>query len=182
MVFFFPRVSRLNESKDLEQIQRYTDTAVKFSVYLLLPLVVILILASGLLVPLILGVHFAGAINIFRLWLVGVLILGVFSPYDHVLFATRNHKSIVMINLLTTLIVLGLGWQLIPVLGGVGAAVAAVSGWLIGGVWQYLVLYQKTGIKFLHNWRLSRVEVKYLYELIHSFSQAGFRSGRKKIS
>jgi len=182
MVFFFPRISRLNETKDLEQIQRYTDTAVKFSVYILVPLAIILFVGSGWLVPLILGRQFFEAISIFRVWLIGILILGIFTPYDHVLFATRNHRSIVKINLLTTLIVLWLGWRLIPTWGGLGAAMAAVSGWLVGGLWQFAILRQKTGIKFLRDWRLTKVEVKYLYGLFNSFGQALFRANRKKIS
>ena len=81
---------------------------------------------------------------------------------------------------MTTVLVLTFAWLLVPGWAGQGAALALVSGWLIGGVWQFLILHQKTGIRFLRDWRLSKVEVKYLYGLIHSFGQAVFRFSGKK--
>lgn len=180
MIFFFPRISRLSQAKDLREIQAYTDMAVKFSVWILTPILFILLIISQWLVPLVLGREFIAAIAIFRWYLFGVLVLSIFSPYDHVLFATNNHHSIVKVNLVTTILLLLLGWQLIPIFGGLGAAIASVISWLVGGIWQFTVLHQKTGIKFLTDWRLSRVEVKYLYGLYNSFSQAGFWPGRKK--
>lgn len=182
MTFFFPRISRLNQTKDLLKIQAYTDMAVRFSVWIMAPIVVILLILSQWLVPLILGQEFIAAVAIFRWYLLGVLILSIFTPYDHVLFATNNHRSIVRINLVTTVLLLFLGWWLIPIWGGLGAAFANVASWLAGGIWQFSVLHKKTGIKFLRDWRLSKEEVKYLNGLIHSFSQAIFRLGGKTIS
>lgn len=182
MVYFFPRISRLNQETDRAEIQNYTDLAVKLSLWVLLPIASGLFLLSPWLVPLVLGPQFTAAIGIFQCYLIGIVILSFFTPYDHVLFATNNHHSIVKINLITTLLLLFLGWQLIPAWGGLGAAWANVSVWLIGGWWQYRLLRQKTGIVSLKNWRLTKLEVKYLYGLYHSFSQAVFRFGRKKIS
>lgn len=182
MTFFFPRISRLNQTKDLPKIQAYTDMAVKFSVWLLAPIVLILLILSQWFVPLVLGQEFITAVAIFRWYLLGVLILSIFTPYDHVLFATNNHRSIVRINLVTTILLLFLGWWLIPIWGGLGAAFANVASWLAGGMWQFSVLHKKTGIKFLRDWRLSKEEVKYVYGLIHSFGQAQLRRRRKTIS
>lgn len=182
MTFFFPRISRLSQKQDWPKIQAHTDMAVKFSVWLLAPILLILFIASRWLVPVILGQEFIQAVAIFRFYLLGVLILSVFTPYDHVLFATNNHRSIVKINLLTTALLLFLGWRLIPIWGGLGAALASVVSWLVGGIWQFSVLHRKTGIKFLSDWRLTSGEVKYLYGLFHSFSQSGLRFSRKKIS
>jgi len=180
MVYFFPRISRLNEIKDKASIQRYTDLAVKLSFWLLAPLILLLLLFSRWLVPLALGANYLAAIDIFRIYLLGVLLLAIFAPYDHVLFATNHHRGIVKINLLTTLLLLFLGWQLIPRFGGVGAAWANVIAWLVSGWCQFQLLHQKTGLKFLTDWRLSQLELKYLYGLFNSFSQAVFRAGRKK--
>lgn len=180
MVYFFPRISRLNEIKDTASIQRYTDLAVKLSFWLLAPLILLLLLFSRLLVPLALGSNYLAAVDIFRIYLFGVLLLAILAPYDHVLFATNQHRGIVKINLLTTLLLLFLGWQLIPKFSGAGAAWANVVVWLVSGWGQFRLLNQKTGIKFLADWRLSKLEVKYLYGLFHSFSQAVFRPGRKK--
>ena len=180
MTYFFPRISQLNQVKDQASIQRYTDMAVKFSIWIMAPLVLILLIFSQWLVPLVLGNQFIPAINVFRIYLLGILLLAIFNPYDHVLFATNNHRSIVRINFLTTLLLLILGWQLVPVWGGAGAAWTNVIIWLIGGFWQFRVMNQKTGIRFLRDWRLSKVEVKYLYGLIHSFGQAVFRFSGKK--
>ncbi len=179
MTYFFPRISRLNQDKDQASIQRYTDLAVKFSLWIMVPLVLILLIFSQWLVPLVLGGQFTSAINVFRIYLLGILVLAIFTPYDHVLFATNNHRSIVRINFLTTLLLLVLGWQLVPVWGGAGAAWANVITWLIGGWWQFKVMNQKTGVKWLTNWRLTKLEVKYLHGLFNSLSQAIFRSGRK---
>lgn len=180
MVFFFPRISSLNQSKDLAPVQKYTDTAVKFSIWLLTPVCLLLFVLATSVVTLVLGQQFLASVNTFRWLLLGIIILAVFTPYDHVLFATRNHQSIVVVNLITTTLVLLVAWWLIPILGGQGAALAAVAGWLISGLWQFLILKQKTGIKFLRDWRLSKEEVKYLYALFHSFGQTQFWTGRKK--
>ena len=153
--------------------------AVKFSLWIMTPLIFGLLILSQWLIPLVLGSGFIEAINVFRIYLVGTLILAVFTTYDHVLFATNNHRSIVKINFVTTLILFLLGWLLIPVWGGVGAAGANAVTWLVGGTWQFLILRQKTGIRFLSNWRLTRSEVKYLHWLFNSFGQAVVRFGRK---
>lgn len=182
ITFFFPRISRLSQTNDLPKIQAYTDMAVKFSVWLFVPILFTLLIFSRWLVPLILGQEFIAAIAIFRSYLLGMLILSIFTPYDHVLFATNNHRSIIRINLITTVLLLFLGWWLIPIWGGLGAALASVASWLTSGIWQFWVLRQKTGIKFLRDWRLSKSEVKYLYGLIHSFSQAQLWRRRKTIS
>ena len=182
MTFFFPRISRLHQQADFVKIQAYTDMAVKLLVWILVPVLGLLLALSSWLVPLILGPEFAAAVGIFRWYLLGIFVLAVFAPYDHVLFATSNQRSVMGVNLISTVILLFLGWWLIPAWGGQGAAVTSVSVWLISGVWQFMVLRQKTGINFLHDWRLSGEEVKYLYGLFHSFSQAVIRSGRKKIS
>ena len=180
MIFFFPRISRLFQENNLEKIQIYSDMAVKILLWILVPLVVLLMILSRLLVPAILGTDFIAAVPIFQIYLLGILILAVFTPYHHVMFATNNQGNLVKVNIFTTVFGLGLAWWLIPVLGGKGAAWVSVISWLIGGCWQFLILKQKIGIKFLRNWRLSKVEVKYLYGLIYSFSQAVFRPGRKK--
>ena len=182
MTYFFPRISRLNQEENKALIQRYTDMAVKFSLWVMVPLVIILLILSQWLVPLVLGSQFMPAINVFRIYLLGILLLAIFTPYDHVLFATNNHRSIVKINFLTTLLLLVLGWQLVPVWGGAGAAWANVIAWLVGGLWQFRAMNQKTGIKWLTNWRLTKLEVKYVHGLFNSVSQTVFRSGRKKIS
>lgn len=180
MVFFFPRISRLNGTKELSKIQQYTDMAVKFSFWLLLPACLGLFLLAGPALTLVLGQQFAGGAAVFRWLLAGIMILAVFTPYDHVLFATNNHRSIVRVSLTTTALVLLLGWILVPKLNGEGAAIALFFGWLISGLWQFLILQQKTGIKFLRDWRLTKVEVKYLYGLFNSFGQAAVRASGKK--
>lgn len=180
MVFFFPRISRLNSLGDTAAIQRYTDMAVKFSLWLLLPLALVIMVAAGPLIRLVLGQSFAAGAGILRWLAAGVVILSVFTPYDHVLFATKNHRPIVWVNLVTTAGVLVLGWLLVPLFSGVGAAIALVAGWSVSGVWQFLILRQKTGIRFLSGWRLTRSEVKYLYGIFNPFGQTIVRSSRKK--
>lgn len=180
MVFFFPRISRLNAGGDTAAIQRYADMAVKFSLWLLLPLGLVLMAAADPLIRLVLGEAFAGGGAIFRWLILGIIVLAVFTPYDHILFATKNHRPIVKVNLITTIFVLALSWLLVPIFAGAGAAMALVAGWTVSGIWQFLILRQATGLRFLTDWRLSRAEVKYLYGLFNSFSQAVFRAGREK--
>lgn len=182
MTFFFPRISRLNQAGDIAKIQVYTDAAVKLSLWLMLPVILVLFWASRWLVPLVLGADYVAGIGIFRWYLAGMLVLSLFTPYDHVLFATNNQRSIIVVNLVMTVLLLLLASLLIPVWGGAGAAAAMVTSWLIGGWWQFLILRQKTGIRFLPDWRLNQVEVKYLYEIIRSFGPARFWPGRKKTS
>lgn len=182
MTFFFPRMSRLNQTGDIAKIQVYTDTAVKYSFWLMLPVLLVLFLVSHWLVPLVLGPEFIAGVGIFRWYIAGMLILSLFTPYDHVLFATNNQRSIIGVNLAMTILLLLLAWQLIPIWGGAGAAAATVMTWLVGGWWQFLILRQKTGIRFLQDWRINAVEVKYFYEIIHSFGSARFWPGRKKTS
>jgi O-antigen/teichoic acid export membrane protein len=182
MVFFFPRISSLDLARDKEKIQGYADLAVKLSIWLLAPLCLLLFIFAEPVVTLVLGRQFIDGASIFRWLLGGILILAVFTPYDHVLFAMNKHHSIVWVNLIDTILVLGLGWLLIPPLGGQGAAIALVVGWLSGGLWQFMILRQKTGIHFCRDFRLSRIEIKYLYGLIHSFSQAIFRRPGIKAS
>lgn len=176
IVFFFPAISRLFSQKNYPAIQRYTDLAVKFSVILLLPILSVLYLLKLPLINLILGARFSPAAPIFGWLLIGVFILAIFAPYDYVLYATRNHRSIIWINLLTSGLVLGLGWLLMPHLGAEGAVIASLTGWLSGGLIQFAVLHQKTGIKFCRDFSFGRKEVKYIYVLFHSFSQTTLRS------
>lgn len=180
MTFFFPRITRLIRENDWQKIQAHTDMAVKLLIIVLLPILLFFFIISQWLVPLILGQEFYGAVNIFRLYLLGVLILAIFAPYDHVLFASHNQSSMIKISLVTTSLLILLGWWLIPVWGGLGAAAASVGVWLITGSWQLKLLKQKTAIQFLRDWRLTKVEVKYLYGIVYSASQAVIWSNRKK--
>lgn len=180
MTFFFPRMSRLYGQGDWAGIQRYLDMAVKFSLWFFTPLLLALFIFRQLIVGLVLGSQFLAAAEVFSWLLAGVWILAVFLPYDHVLFATEKHRPIVWINLVSCVLSLTIGWWLVPRLGAPGAAIASVSSWFIGGVWQFRVLARKTPIKFLSDFRFSRAEIKYLYGLVYSFSQAGFWPDRKK--
>ena len=177
MIFFFPAISRLFSHKDFPAIQNYTDLAVKFSFWLLLPLLTIVFLLRHWLILIALGSQFLPAVPVFSWLLLGVLILAVFSPYSYVLYATRNHRAIVWVNLLTTILVLSLSWLIVPRFGGSGAAVAAVIGWLVGSLIQLEILHRRTGINFCWDLSLKRKEVKYLRELIYSFSKTSIRTG-----
>lgn len=176
ITYFFPKISQLYRSRRFDEIQRYTDLAVKFSVIFFIPLLLFLFLIRYPLISFILGKQFLPSVPVFAWLLLGQLILIIFAPYDHVLFATRNHQPIIWISLLSLIILVSSNYILAPHYGAVGSAISLVLTWLLSSFCHLLILFRRTGMHFCSDFSFGRKEVKYFYALLHSFSPTDFRS------
>lgn len=181
MIYFFPKISSLYKDKQFAAIQQYTDLAVKFSVIIFLPIISLLYLFRHLIIRLVLGVDFLGAVGTFSWLLIGFFILLISAPYDHVLFATRNHRIMALTTSVSLIILIGLSLILVPQYGSSGSAMALTISWLIGGWWQYLILKSKTQIRFCKDFSFGRKEVKYLKLLFSSFIKSNSIPGKNKV-
>ena len=172
MTYFFPKISQLYRLGQLDEIQRYTNLAVKFSVIFFAPFLLLLYLVRYPLISLVLGRQFLPSVPVFAWLLLGQLILIIFAPYDHVLFATRNHQPIIWVSFFSLILLVSSNYLLAPHFGAVGTAISLVLTWFIGSLGNFIILFRRTGMHFCNDLSFGRKEVKYLHALIHSFSQA----------
>lgn len=182
MTYFFPKISDLYRRGQITEIQRYTDLAVKFSIIFFTPFLLLLFLFRYQLITLVLGQQFLPSVPVFAWLLLGQLILIIFIPYDHVLFATRNHQPIIWVTFFSLILLMIFNYFLAPQYGAVGTAISLVFSWLIGSLGNFMILVRRTGIRFCTDFSFGKNEVKYFYALFYSFSQADFRHNREEIS
>ena len=174
MTYFFPKISSLYSLRQSAEIQRYTDLAVKFSALFFAPFLLLLFIFRYPLISLVLGDKFLPSVPVFAWLLLGQFILIIFAPYDHVLFATRNHQPIIWVSFLSLILLVGSNYLLAPHYGAVGSAISLVFSWLFGCLGNFMILVRRTNMRFCTDFSFGKKEVKYFDALIHSFSPAGF--------
>lgn len=171
MTYFFPKISQLYRRRQFDEIQRYTNLAVKFSVIFFVPVLLLLYFFRYPLISLVLGRQFLPSIPVFAWLLLGQLILIIFAPYDHVLFATRNHQPIALISFFSLILLVSSNYLLAPQFGAVGSAISLVLTWFVSSICHFIILFRRTGMHFCSDFSFGKKEVKYLYALFHSFSK-----------
>ena len=149
MVFFFPKISSLYASRDAKSIQQYTDLTVKYLLVLFAPLFLIFFLLRQEVVALVLGPEFMPAIPVYSLLLLGMFLLMLFNFYNYVLFATHNHKPLVLVNLISLLMTIALSFIMIPRLGATGAALVNLITWIISGLWGLGIIRKRLQLRIM---------------------------------
>jgi O-antigen/teichoic acid export membrane protein len=101
----------------------------------------------------VLGADFAPSIPVFSWMLLAALILLIVNPYDYVLYATKKHSRLVVINIISLVLVVALSVYLMKhlSLGAVGAALINLIVWATSGL--YAIFLVKKHLKFSFYWR-----------------------------
>ena len=133
MVFFFPRISLLFSTRDFKSIQRYTDLVVKYLLILFTPLLLGLFFMRFEVINLILGTQFNPAVPVFSLFLLGMFLLMLTAPYGYVLYATKNHRPLIFVNVISLILAILASIILVPTLGAVGSVLASIIAWSFSG-------------------------------------------------
>jgi len=133
MIFFFPKISSLFAVKDFKSIQRYADLTMKYLLMLFIPIFLVAFLLRSEIVTLVLGSRFSPAVPVFGLFLLGIFLLMLSAPYGNILYATKNHRSLVLVNLISLIITVLLSFLLVPNLGAQGSVLASISAWTFSG-------------------------------------------------
>ncbi len=142
MIYFFPKISKLFALKDDQQIKQYLNMAIKYLLVIFTPIFMLIFIFRHAIINLVLGPAFLPAVPVFSLLLFGTYILMILTPYDQVLFATKNHKPLIVVNLFSLTLAISLNFLLAPAYGSLGTVIASLSAWILSGVW-HLVLVKK---------------------------------------
>jgi len=102
------------------------------------------------LINLILGSQFLESVPIFSLLLLGTYVLMILAPYDQVLFATKNHRPLVVVNIFSLLIAISLSFWLVPIYQSLGTVMASVTAWIFGGFWHLILVRKRLQISLYH--------------------------------
>lgn len=143
MIFFFPKISSLFAAEKFALIQRFTDLTLKYLLLFFTPLYICLFLLRREVVNFVLGSQFIPAVPVFSLFLAGMFILMLSAPYGSILYATRNHRPLILINLISLIVAVIINLLLAPRLGASGTVIASLCVWSGTGLAQlYLVKRQ----------------------------------------
>ena len=103
------------------------------------------------LILLILGSQFTPAIPVFSLFLLGTFLLMILAPYDYILFATKNHRPLVKVNIISLILSLFLAFWLTPSLGAKGIIIASIGAWSLSGVLHFYLIKTRLKLTILPN-------------------------------
>jgi len=149
MMYFFPKISRLFSKNDYKSIQHYADLTIKYLFIFFIPILMLAYLLRQELVLLVLGHQFAPAVPVFSLFLLGTFLLMILSPYDHILYATKNHYPLVKVNIVSLILSLFLAFWLTPSLGAKGIVLASIGAWSLDGIWHFYLIKTRLKLKIL---------------------------------
>ncbi len=156
ITLFFPKISQLSAENKKDEVQRYTDLAVKYLLFFFVPLFLSLYFFRDELIGLFLGPDFGPSVEIFAFALLGVFILMLSSVYDHVLYATGRHKILVPLNFLSVFLMVLLQLAFVPKtlfsfrllgLAGKGAILAKAISWFFAASVQIYLTYKLCDIR-----------------------------------
>ncbi len=149
MLYFFPKISKLFSEKDHQQIKNYLNMAVKYLLVIFTPIFLLIFLFRLELIKLVLGTEFLPAVPVFSILLLGTYILMILAPYDQVLFATKNHRPLIIVNLFSLFIAVSLSFWLAPIYGAIGTVIASISAWILSGFWHLRLVKERLTISLL---------------------------------
>ena len=166
MIFFFPKMSALFSKKDLEGVKRYTHLAGKYLTTLFAPIFLAAWLFRHTIIKTVLGVEFLHVAPIFSLLLASTFWLMLVAPYDQLLFASKNHRPLILVNLADLAIVVLVSFWLVPQYGALGTVIAVSSSWFIGGLWHLWLVKSRLKITPKFFGLLNRQDIKYFKSLL----------------
>ena len=146
MIYFFPKISQFHQQNNPLAIKEYIQSAFRYLLTWFTPLFMFVYWFRQEVVLLILGQDFLPSVPIFSVFLLGIYLLMIVAPFDQVLFATKNHRPLVLVNFISLILAVLFCWFLSPRLGAVGAVIASIVAWGVSGVWHLILI--KTRLKF----------------------------------
>jgi len=146
MLFFFPKISKLFTQKNHQQIKNYLNMAVKYLLVIFTPIFLLVFLFRFEIIQLILGTEFIEAVPVFSILLLGTYFLMILSPYDQVLFATKNHRPLILVNLFSLFTAIVVSFWLAPIYGAIGTVIASLSAWVVSGFWHLYLVKKRLSI------------------------------------
>ena len=149
MLYFFPKISKLFSQKNQVQIQAYLHMASKYLLVIFTPIFMLLFLFRREVIALVLGREFLPAIPVFAWLLLGTYILMVSAPYDQVLFATKNHRPLVIVNIFGLTIAVSLSFWLAPLYGAIGTVIASLAAWTFSSLCHFFLVKKRLNFKLL---------------------------------
>ena len=153
---FFPKLSQLFEEKKLDTIKEYLSSATRYLIIISIPIFLGIYFFKTEIILLVLGSNFVQAVPIFILSVIGIIVLTLSSPFDHLLYATGKHKLMAPISFLSTFILIIFQLILIPKnlfghsllgLGGKGAIIASLFAWTFTAIIQIYLVWKYFKIK-----------------------------------
>ena len=142
MLYFFPKISKLFATKKHQQIRNYLNMAIKYLLVIFTPIFMLIFLFRYFIINLVLGSAFLPAIPVFSILLLGTYILMILAPYDQVLYATKNHKPLIIVNVFSLILAISLSFWLAPIYGSLGTSISVIITWVLSGIW-HLILVKK---------------------------------------
>ena len=181
ITLFFPKISQLYSKGQLKKIQQYTDLTIKYLLIFFIPVFLALYIFRNELIILVLGQDFMPSIEIFSLSLIGIFILMISSPYDHLLYATGKHKILVPLAVATVSLSIILQLIFVPKtlfslnmfsLGAEGTVLANIIVWFISAVVEIYLVFKFFKIKPFSK-GLAIFLIGFLIFLVYSFLGIG---------
>lgn len=150
---FYPRISSLYSEGKKEEANGLLSTGTKVILLISIPAVVGLIGIADKIIPVLLGDSFLPSIAILRVLAVLVFVFSIAYFLGHiVLMATGNEKVILKATIGGAIINAILNYILIPIISGMGAAIASVSAEIF-----------VTGIMLFYSKRIIKINISKTY-------------------
>jgi O-antigen/teichoic acid export membrane protein len=92
------------------------------------PVLVLLVVAAGVLVPIVFGGHYRDSIELTQVMLPALLLLAFTSIWSGVLLAYHRQRAVAVAAVIAASINIAVNFALLPVVGAVGASIATVAG------------------------------------------------------
>lgn len=146
MIYFFPKISQFHQQNNPLAIKDYVQSAFRYLLTWFTPLFMFVYWFRQEVVLLILGPDFLPAVPVFSVFLLGIYLLMIIAPFDQVLFATKNHRPLVLVNFVSLILAVLVCWLLSPRFGAVGTVIASIIAWSASGVWHLILI--KSRLKF----------------------------------
>jgi|GEM_PF-3136839 len=125
-VVLLPFVSSSFHENDLVQTRKYVKNAIRYSMLLLLPIILLFFIYSKDVVLFIYGSHYYTGGAILRILIWGLLFLGLLSIFVHIMIGIEQEKVMVRYALIGVLLSIVANVVLVPMMGAVGGAVATM--------------------------------------------------------
>lgn len=142
-------IPKVNTLKTSDQLGQYILKSVKSSI-LVIPLVLIGIMVSPAIIELLFGAKFTNSIPIFQILLINYLLILIINPVSFVMYALNKQKILTIINTISLVILFAVQIYLIPLFGGIGAALSLLINTIISMIIMtslLLVFYKQGNIK-----------------------------------
>lgn len=152
MNMFFPFVSSRSVEGKTQELHEITHLIVRYLSILTIPLIAVLMFFRRDVISLVLGNNYLPAAAILSVSLCTAYVIIIARPYLNLLYGHGLHRSFPKISLFFLLLTV-IGYAvLVPILGGVGIALATLLIWLFDGVIKIHMVERLLRIRFY--WRI----------------------------